>query len=124
MQHENWRLAVGGNFDVAIDDNLRFDMSQATLDLNSHSGQDPQLVEVMSSDLGGIEEALDPTLTGAFPFGLLRINNGATVDLVDNYFNNPDDGISEVIYTELLVVEAGATLRLSLIHISEPTRPY
>ena len=111
MQHENWRLAVGGNFDVAIDDNLRFDMSQATLDLNSHSGQDPQLVEVMSMDLGGIEEALDPTLTGAFPFGLLRINNGATVDLVDNYLNNPDDGIAEVIYTELLVVEAGATLR-------------
>ena len=27
------------------------------------------------------------------------------------HFNNPDDGISEVIYTEFLVVEAGATLR-------------
>ena len=22
MQHENWRLAVGGNFDVAIDDDF------------------------------------------------------------------------------------------------------
>ena len=112
MQHENWRLAVGGNFNVAIDDNIRFDMSLATLDLTSHTGQDPQDVEAMSSDLGNIEDALDPSLTGAFPIGLIRVNSGATVDLVDNHDNDlQGQDLSEVFYTVDLVVEVGATLR-------------
>ena len=111
MQHENWRLAVGGNFDVAINDNAQFDMSLATLDLNSHTGQDPQEVEVMSADMGGIEEALDPTLSGAFPFGMIRVSSGATANLVDNHDNdNAGQDLSEVIYTAKLVVEVGATL--------------
>jgi len=112
MQHENWRLAVGGNFDVAINNNAQFDMSLATLDFTSHTGQDPQEVEVMSADMGGIEEALDPAFDGAFPFGLVRVNSGATVDLVDYHDNdNAGQDLSEVIYTASLVVEVGATLR-------------
>ncbi len=112
MQHANWRLAVGGNFDVAIDDSTRFDMSLATLDLISHTGQDPQLVEVMSADLGGIEEALAPMYPGTFPIGTVRVNAGATVDLVDNHDNDlAGQALSEVIYTPSLVVEAGGTLR-------------
>jgi hypothetical protein len=122
MQHENWNLVVGGNFDVAINDNARFDMSIATLDLNSHTGQDPQEVEVMSADMGGIEEALDPTFSGAFPFGLLRVSSGATVSLVDNRDNdNAGQDLSEVIYTAKLVVEPGATLNTNgyIIYTSE-----
>ena len=112
MQHVNWRLAVGGNFDVAIDDNARFDMSLAALDFTSHTGQDPQLVEVMSADSGGIEDALSPLYPGAFPVGTIRVNAGATVDLVDNHDNDlAGQALSEVIYTPNLVVEAGGTLR-------------
>ena len=112
MQHVNWQLAVGGNFDVAIDDNTRFDMSLATLNLNSHTGQDPVTCEVMSLDLGSIEDGLLPTTIGAFPISTLRIGSGAIVDLVDTHDNDlQGQGLSEVMYVAHLEVAVGATLR-------------
>jgi hypothetical protein len=122
MQHENWRLAVGGNFNVAINDNARFDMSQATLAL-TNSGAKSQQIEVMSTDMGGIEEALDPAYPGAFPFDTLRIESGSrVVGLVDSNDNDGDQQeMQEVIYVRNLVVDAGATLNTNgyIIYTSE-----
>ena len=111
LPHANWHLAVGGNFNVAITDNTRFDMSLATLDLVGHTGQDPQQVEVLSADLGNIEEALNPATSCALPIGTIRVNSGATVELVDGVDNNCDGSIADVMYTQNLVVAAGAELR-------------
>jgi len=110
LPHENWRLAVGGNFNVAITDNMQFDMSIATLDLVGHTGQDPQQVEVLSADLGNSEDALNPETSCALPIGTLRVNSGATVELVDGVDNDCDGSIADVMYTQNLIVEAGAQL--------------
>ena len=122
MQHENWRMAVGGNFDVAIDDNARFDMSQATLAI-TNSGAESQQIEVMSTDLGAVEDGLDPTHPGAFPLDTLRIEAGMrVVELVDFNDNDGDEQeLSEVIYVRNLVVDPGATLHTNgyIIYVSE-----
>jgi hypothetical protein len=110
LAHENWRLAVAGNFNVAITDNTQFDMSVATLDLVGHTGQDPQQVEVLSADLGNIEEALDPATSCALPIGTIRVNSGANVELVDGVDNDCDGSIADVMYTQNLIVEVGAEL--------------
>ena len=110
LAHENWRLAVGGNFNVAITDNTQFDMSVATLDMVAHTGQDPVTMEVLSADLGNIEEALNPATPCALPIGTIRISSGATVELVDAVDNNCDSGVADVMYTQNLFVAAGAEL--------------
>ncbi len=122
MQNENWKLAVGGNFDVAINDNARFDMSQATLEI-SNSGASTQEIEVLSTDLGGIEEALDPAYPGAFPIGTIQVKAGSrSVDLVDARDNDGDSQeLPEVMYATTLIVDSGATLNTNgyIVYVSE-----
>ncbi len=120
MPHENWSMTVGGNYNVAINDSLRFDMSEATLNLGGYVDQGATTCEVMSLDLGMTEDGLDQSMSGAFPVGNFNIKSGAIVELVDNHVNS-FEGLSEVIYTERLVVEAGAELRTNgyIIYASE-----
>jgi hypothetical protein len=111
LPHENWRLAVGGNFNVSIDDNTRFDMSQATLAI-VESNAKIQQIEVISTDMGAIEDGLNPSTAGAFPLGTLRIESGSRlVELVDFNDNDGDEQeMSEVMYVGTLIVDSGATL--------------
>ena len=111
LAHENWRLAVGGNFNVAITDNTRFDMSVATLDLVGHTGQDPQQFESMSADLGNTEDGLNPATSCALPIGTIRINSGAIVEVVDGVDNDCAGLVADVTYTQNLVIEVGGELR-------------
>ena len=108
MPHPNWRLTVGGNYDVAINDSINFVMNEATLKYNGHAGE--QEVEVMGADYGGIEEALDPAYGCTFPIGNVHVNSGAHVVLVDNRENDCEGDLAEVMYTQNLIIEAGATL--------------
>ncbi len=107
MPHPYWNISVGGNFDVAINDSANFIMNEATLNL---SGHEEQTVEVLGADYGGIEEALDPSYGCTFPIGIVNVRSGAHVVLVDNRDNDCEGDLAEVMYAEMLVVEAGATL--------------
>ena len=122
LPHENWRLAVGGNFNVSIDDNTRFDMSQATLAIVEGNAKFQQ-IEVISTDMGAIEDGLNPSTAGAFPLGTLRIESGSRlVELVDFNDNDGDEQeMSEVMYVRNLVVNSGATLNTNgyIIYTSE-----
>ncbi len=119
MPHPNWKISVGGNFDVSINDSAMFVMNQATLKFNGHDGE--QLVEVMSGDYGSTEDALNPAFGCTFPIGTVNVASGAHVVLVDNRNNDCDNMFSEVIYTENLHVAAGATLDTNgyIIYASE-----
>jgi alpha-tubulin suppressor-like RCC1 family protein len=113
-----WRLAVGGDFDVEIDEPSRFTMGLATLELTGLSSGGTQLVEATSADLGSTEEAFDDSnnLIGEF-----RLRAGTTVEIVDTHDNISGDKTCEVIYTDRLVVPAGATLITSgcPVHVRE-----
>ncbi|MHC4304151.1 MAG: hypothetical protein ACYSW2_06615 [Planctomycetota bacterium] len=106
-----WVVSVGGNYDVAIDDNTRYDMVQAELQLSGWGGQ-VQTVEVMSVDIGSEAVGLDPSQPGHYPVGALRVGPGdTTVELVDNHDNDGlGQGLPEAVYVAQLVVEAGSTL--------------
>jgi parallel beta-helix repeat protein len=105
-----WRLAVQGNFDVAINDHQRFDLSRATLVLNAGPGHG-QTIEIMSEDVGPDPIGLDRTLPGHYPIGTLRLAAGSTVTMVDAYDNDGlGQGTCEAIYVDVLDIEAGATL--------------
>ena len=119
MPHPNWKISVGGNFDVAINDSAMFVMNEATLKLNGHDGE--QFVEVMSGDYGPTEDALNPAFGCTYPIGSLNIAAGSHVVLIDNRENDCDTAFAEVIYTESLNVAAGATLNTNgyIIYASE-----
>jgi hypothetical protein len=97
-------------------------MSQATLEI-SNSGASSQEIEVLSTDLGGIEEALDPAYPGAFPIGTIQVKAGArSVYLVDARDNDGDSQeLSEVMYAKTLIVDSGATLNTNgyIVYVSE-----
>jgi hypothetical protein len=102
-----WVFDVGGDYDVATDDNTRYHMAQAELRLWGGG----QALEVMSVDIGPEQAGLDRTLPGHFPVGTLRIQGGATVDMVDTHDNDGlGQALCEAIYAQQLVIEAGATL--------------
>ena len=111
LPHENWRLAVGGNFNVAIIDNTQFDMSIATLDIVAHTGQDPVTMEAISADLGNTEDGLNPATACALPIGTIRISSGAVVEVVDGVDNDCDGSVADVMYCQNLEVAVGAELR-------------
>ena len=104
MAHANWQLAVGGNFDVAIDYHNRYVMDESTLAMTGIAST--QSIEAMSTDVGSSTDGIDRTIDGHFPLGQLIIESGSTVSVVDNYDNA--DG-EETIYAKHLVIEAGAT---------------
>jgi hypothetical protein len=105
MPHANWQLAVGGNVDIAIDDHDRFIMDEATLAMTGQSGD--QALEAMSTDVDSSTDGIDRTIDGHFPLGVLRIEAGSYVSVVDNHDNAAGE---ETIYVKHLVIEAGATL--------------
>ncbi len=105
MPHANWQLSVGGNVDIAIDDHDRFIMDEATLAMTGHA--DVQTLEAMSIDVDSSTDGIDRTIDGHFPLGVLRIEAGASVVVVDNRDNA--DG-EETVYVKHLIIEAGATL--------------
>jgi len=102
-----WVFEVGGNYDVAIDDNTRYHMVQAELRMTGAW----QSLELMSMDIGPDQAGLDRTSAGHYPIGTLRMESGATVDLVDVHDNdNLGQALREAIYVQQLVIEAGAVL--------------
>jgi len=107
MAHENWLMAVGGNVDIAINDNARFTMEEATLALTGQSG-DLQHLEAMSVDVDSSTDGLDHAIDGHFTLGQLIVRSGSTALVVDNHDNA--EGGAESVYVKHLVIEAGATL--------------
>lgn len=105
-------VRAGGNFDCAINDNDRYDMSLASLRMARSSGSAAeQTLEVMSTDIGPDVLGLDRTIDGHFPIGTLEIGAGSTVRLVDNHDNDGlGQGACEAIYVDQLIVGAGANL--------------
>ncbi|MDP6311794.1 MAG: hypothetical protein QF781_06490 [Phycisphaerales bacterium] len=104
MAHENWQMAVGGNVDIAINDHDRFIMDEATLAMTGESGS-VQSLEAMSLDVGSSTIGIDRTLDGHFPLGVLVIEAGTEVTVVDNHDNA---GGNETMYVKHLVIEAGS----------------
>ncbi|MBS0195559.1 MAG: hypothetical protein JSR77_02270 [Planctomycetes bacterium] len=101
---------IGGSFDCAINDNTRYHMSQATLQLEGTGAE--QTLEVMSADIGADESGLDRTLSGHYPIGVLHIGPAiSTVRLVDAHDNDGEGQAScEALYVETLRIEAGSRL--------------
>jgi len=109
MSQPVWRLAVAGNFDSAVNSNMRFDMAQAELRLAGTGVT--QTLEAMSKDIGRSLAALDRTQPGQYPLGVLHLGAGATVQVVDQHDN---DGLGQVaceaVYADHVQIDAGATL--------------
>ena len=81
-------VQVGGNYEVAINDNRRIDLSQVELRMMG-PGDEVQEVEVMSKDIGPVPLGLDHTRSAHFPIGTFRIGPTATtVRLVDKRDND------------------------------------
>ena len=104
MAHVNWTLAVGGDVDIAINNHDRFIMDEATLALTGASGND-QTLEAMSVDVGSSTSGIDQTIDGHFPLGVLLIEAGTNVTVVDNHDNA---GGNETKYVKHLVIETGS----------------
>jgi hypothetical protein len=101
---------IGGSFDCAINANTRFDMAQATLQVQS--ARPEVTLEVMSADIGVDALGLDRSLPGHFPIGELHIGNTpTTVRLVDAHDNALDGtGACEALYVDTLRIDAGSRL--------------
>ncbi len=101
---------IGGSFDCAINANTRFDMAQATLQMQS--ARPEVALEVMSADIGIDALGLDRSLPGHFPIGELHIGGTpTTVRLVDAHDNALDGtGACEAIYVDTLRIDAGSRL--------------
>lgn len=106
MPHANWKLSVGGDVDIAINNHNRFIMDQATLAMTGESGNGQNL-EAMSTDVGSSTSGIDRSIEGHFPLGVLVIASGTEVTVVDNHDNAAGN---ETIYVKHLVLEAGSVL--------------
>ncbi len=103
-----WRLGVGGDLDIAIDDPARFSMAVATIEMTGLSKSAEQSFEAMSANLGAVDAGF---ASSNYPIGTLRIAPGSTTTVVDNHDNAAQSkGGCEVIYAKRLEVPAGATL--------------
>jgi hypothetical protein len=100
-------ITVGADFDVAINDNTRYDMSLAELRIGASSAS---TIERMSVDIGANAAGFDRTIAGHFPIGTLRIN-GSSATLVDVHDNDGQgQSACEALYVRHLIIEPGATL--------------
>jgi hypothetical protein len=100
-------ITVGADFDVAINDNTRYDMSLAELRIGASSAS---TIERMSVDIGANAAGFDRTIAGHFPIGTLRIT-GSSATLVDVHDNDGQgQGACEALYVRHLIIEPGATL--------------
>jgi hypothetical protein len=107
MSSDLWRITIVGDFDVAINDNTRYDMAQATLRIGAGA---PSTIERMSTDIGPSPDGLDRTIAGHYPIGTLRIT-GNVANLIDTHDNdNLGQTACEAIYVRTLIIDAGATL--------------
>ncbi len=101
---------LGGSFDCAIEDNSRFDMAQATLQLES--ARPEVTLEVMSLDIGADVAGLDRSVAGRFPIGELHIGGHPTtvrlVDVHDNALNG--FRTCEALYVDTLRLDRGSRL--------------
>ena len=111
MPSQELTVQVGGAIDLAITDHDDFDLAVATLHADGASGM-PQMLKVMSTDLGPVAIGLDRTRAGHYPIGLLRIGPAAaTVTLVDAHDNDGrGETAPEAVYADTLVIEPTATL--------------
>ncbi|MCH8242526.1 MAG: hypothetical protein IH897_07940, partial [Planctomycetes bacterium] len=110
MPDPSWTVKVGGNFDVAIEDNQRYDMATAKLSI-SPSSSEVKTFELMSTDIGADPSGLDRSLPGHFPIGTLHIGPSASVQLVDLHDNDALGQAScEALYVRDLSIESGALL--------------
>ena len=101
-----WKLSVGGNLDIAINDPARFAMAQATIELDGLDPGNQQAMETLSADLGASERGF---ASSNFPIGTLRVASGSNTVLVNEHVNSTD-APCEVLYVDRLVVETGASL--------------
>jgi|GEM_PF-1638035 len=103
-------LRVGGDYDVAIDDNTRYRMNAAELRLTGTGTL--QALEVMSQDIGPNPAGLNNAVAGRYPVGKLRIGpSTASVRLFDNHDNDGlGQGEPEAIYVETLHIDQDAAL--------------
>ncbi|MBX3439401.1 MAG: hypothetical protein KF861_18075, partial [Planctomycetaceae bacterium] len=74
------------------------------------SGEFPQVFEVMGRNLGDVPQGFQRN----FALGTLIVEGH--VQLVDQHDNSPGSG-TEALYVDTLIVSAGATLDLNLLHI-------
>ncbi|MCP3904113.1 MAG: hypothetical protein GY715_10815 [Planctomycetes bacterium] len=116
MASETAVARLGGDFDVAIDDQGRFHLALAELRMVGLSGQS---LETMSTDIGPDPAGLDRTRPGHFPVGTLRIGpTHTTVSLADTHDN---DGVGQVpceaIYVQSLIIDEGAMLSTNGCHV-------
>ena len=103
-----WRLGVGGDLDIAIDDPARFSMAVATIEMTGLSKSAAQSFEAMSANLGAVDAGF---AASNFPIGTLRIAPGSITSIVDTHDNAVGaKGACEVVYVKRLEVPAGATL--------------
>jgi hypothetical protein len=100
---------IGGSFDCAINANTRFDMAQATLQMQS--ARPEATLEVMSRDIGPDVAGLDRTRPGHYPIGLLSINSRGVTVLLDTRDNDGlGQGACEAIYVGTLRINSGSRL--------------
>jgi hypothetical protein len=113
MPFQDALVRLGGNFDAAINDHIRYDMAQATLQFEGTGAT--QTLEAMSLDRGPDALGLDRTIAGNFPIGTLRIGQTAstvqTVDVRDNDLLGQT--ACEAIYVDTLIIDTGSTLDTS-----------
>jgi hypothetical protein len=107
MVSSDLTVKIGGNFDVAINDPARFDLTAATLQMIGLPGGGPKSLEVMAQNVGRDVTLPDPSV---FSVKELRIGPTATtVTLVDLHDNAGRAG-SEALYVEDLILEPGITV--------------
>jgi hypothetical protein len=108
----NGTVNVAGNFDVAINNNMHYDMAQSELRMVGLEESSVQTLEVMSTNLGPSDAGLDRTQPGRYPLHTLTIAKPfTTVQLKDIHDNDGlGQGSCEAIYAENVIIEQGATV--------------
>ncbi|HEX8876645.1 MAG TPA: hypothetical protein VF777_07845 [Phycisphaerales bacterium] len=103
----NGTVDIGGRFDNAINDALRFDGRSGSLQMNGRPGM--HTFEVMSRDYGPAGAATRYFVPGTFPIYELMLGElPVTVNLVNSH-NNANAG-KEVVYLDSLVIPFGSRL--------------
>ncbi len=103
-------VRVGGDFDCAIDHHARFDLAQATLQLEALAME--QRLEAMSVDIGADPAGFDRSIAGHFPIHTLHLGpSPSAVTLVDTHDNDGlGQGSCEALYVDTLRIDVGSRL--------------
>jgi RHS repeat-associated protein len=107
-------VAVTGNLTGTTGNAQLYSPLAAVLFNGSGTSTTPQLLEVMSQDLGAVSTGFIHN----FAYDQLTLAAGTYVKLVDNARNSPNSGTSpEALYVNGLLVPAGSTLNLNGLHV-------